>query len=122
MIDHVSLQVADVARSRSFYEVLLAPLGLHAAYTDGDGVGFANQESAPFWILPAARPEDRELHLAFSAANCEVVRQFHKAALALGAAILHQPQLFPEYGPSYFGCFVRDPDGHNIEALCRAPD
>jgi catechol 2,3-dioxygenase-like lactoylglutathione lyase family enzyme len=48
MVDHVSLQVADVARSRAFYEVLLAPLGLSAAYTDGDGVGFANQECAPF--------------------------------------------------------------------------
>jgi catechol 2,3-dioxygenase-like lactoylglutathione lyase family enzyme len=60
--------------------------------------------------------------LAFSATNREVVRHFYEAALALGAEILHQPRLFPEYGPSYFGCFVRDPDGHNVEAVCRAPD
>jgi catechol 2,3-dioxygenase-like lactoylglutathione lyase family enzyme len=119
MIDHVSLQVTDVARSRTFYETLLAPLGLHAAYTDGDGVGFANEQAAPFWILPAARDRDRELHFAFSAASREVVHEFREAAAALGAEILHEPRLFPEYGPDYFGCFVRDPDGHNVEAVCR---
>jgi catechol 2,3-dioxygenase-like lactoylglutathione lyase family enzyme len=122
MIDHLSLQVADVVRSSAFYEALLAPLGLRAAYTDGDAVGFANDEGAPFWILPAARNADRELHFAFSAPTRAVVRQFGEAALALGAEILHEPRLFPEYGPGYFGCFVRDPDGHNVEAVCRTAE
>ncbi len=122
MIDHLSLQVADVARSRAFYEVLLAPLGLRAAYTDGPAVGFADEQGAPFWILPAARDADRELHFAFSAATRAVVRAFGEAASTLGAEILHEPRLFPEYGTAYFGCFVRDPDGHNVEAVCRAAE
>ncbi len=119
MMDHLSLQVADVARSRTCYETLLAPLGLRAAYTDGDAVGFANEEGAPFWILPAVRGTNRELHFAFSAATRAVVREFREAGRALGAEILHEPRLFPEYGANYFACFVRDPDGHNVEAVCR---
>jgi catechol 2,3-dioxygenase-like lactoylglutathione lyase family enzyme len=122
LIDRLSLQVADVARSRAFYEELLAPLGLRAAYTDGDAVGFANEEHAPFWILPAVGAADRELHFAFAAGDRQVVRQFHDAAVALGAEILHEPRLFTEYGPDYFGCFAREPDGHNVEAVCRSAD
>jgi catechol 2,3-dioxygenase-like lactoylglutathione lyase family enzyme len=122
MIDHLSLQVADVARSRAFYETLLAPVGLRATYSDGDAVGFANGEHAPFWILPASVAEDRELHVAFAAASREVVRQFRDAAVAIGAEVLHEPRLFPEYGTGYYGCFVRDPDGHNIEAVCRVDE
>jgi catechol 2,3-dioxygenase-like lactoylglutathione lyase family enzyme len=120
MIDHLSLQVADVARSLEFYETLLAPIGLRAAYRDGDAVGFANATHAPFWILPAEAAHDRELHFAFAAVSRDVVRQFRDAAFGLGAEILHEPRLFPEYGSSYFACFVRDPDGHNVEAVCRA--
>ena len=115
MIDHVSLQVSDVGRSRAFYETLLSPLCLSPAYTDGEAI----DKHAPFWLLPAGRNGDRELHLAFSAASREVVAQFHVAALAIAAEILHAPRLFPEYGPGYFACFVRDPDGHNVEAVCR---
>jgi catechol 2,3-dioxygenase-like lactoylglutathione lyase family enzyme len=122
MIDHVSLQVADVVRSRTFYETLLAPIGLRAAYTDGEAVGFADEEHAPFWILPASGADDRELHIAFAAASRDVVHQFRDAAFALGAEILHEPRLFPEYGLGYYGCFVRDPDGHNIEAVWRADE
>jgi catechol 2,3-dioxygenase-like lactoylglutathione lyase family enzyme len=122
MIDHLSLQVADVVRSRTFYETLLAPIGLHAAYTDGDAVGFADEDHAPFWILPASVAADRELHIAFAATSREVVRQFRDAAVALGAEVLHEPRLFPEYGASYYGCFVRDPDGHNVEAVCRVDE
>jgi catechol 2,3-dioxygenase-like lactoylglutathione lyase family enzyme len=122
MIDHVSLQVVDVARSRIFYETLLAPVGLRAAHTDGDAVGFADEKHAPFWILPASAADDRELHIAFAAASRDVVRQFRDAAFALGAEILHEPRLFPEYGRDYFACFVRDPDGHNLEAVCRADE
>jgi catechol 2,3-dioxygenase-like lactoylglutathione lyase family enzyme len=120
MIDHLSLQVTDVARSRAFYETLLAPLGLRAAYTDEEAVGFADEEGAPLWIVPAGRVANRELHFAFAAANRPVVRQFGEAALGLDAEILHEPRLFPEYGPNYFGCFVRDPDGHNVETVCRS--
>lgn len=119
MIDHVTLQVADVALSRRFYSALLAPLGLRDEYADGEGVGFADGDAAPFWICPARGDETRELHLAFSAASRDVVDQFHRAAAALGADVLHPPRDFPEYGTSYYACFIRDPDGHNVEAVCR---
>lgn len=120
VIDHVTLQVADVASSRGFYATLLAPLGLRDAYQDDGGVGFAENEAAPFWLCPATSIETREVHLAFAAASRDVVDPFHLAAQALGAGVLHPPREFPEYGSGYYACFVRDPDGHNVEAVCRA--
>jgi catechol 2,3-dioxygenase-like lactoylglutathione lyase family enzyme len=118
VIDHVSLQVTDIATSRAFYEVVLAPLGLHAAYTDGEAVGFSDGEHAPFWISPAAETgRPRELHIAFTARDRAVVQGFYDAALSIGVEILNAPRVFPEYHANYFGCFVRDPDGHNIEAV-----
>ncbi len=120
MIDHVSLQVSDVAASRSFYERLLAPLGLRP-FDAGQAVGFSDGTRAPFWIPPAERAYDRELHLAFAAPDRATVGAFLDAARAIGAEVLHEPRLFPEYGPDYYGCFVGDPDGHNVEAVCRHP-
>jgi catechol 2,3-dioxygenase-like lactoylglutathione lyase family enzyme len=122
MIDHVSLQVSDVPTSRAFYETLLAPLDLRPTSTDGGAVGFTSGHRAPFWLVPAERDERRELHIAFSAADRATVRAFHRSALSLGAEILHAPRVFPEYHPTYYGCFVRDPDGHNIEAVCHRPE
>ncbi|MCL2393876.1 MAG: VOC family protein [Acidimicrobiaceae bacterium] len=122
MIDHVSLQVTDVARSRTFYQAVLKPLGLRAAYTDGDAVGFANGDRAPFWIGPPVELSPaREVHIAFTAADRTVVRGFYEAALGIKAEILHAPRIFPEYHDDYFACFVRDPDGNNIEAVCHEP-
>jgi catechol 2,3-dioxygenase-like lactoylglutathione lyase family enzyme len=63
----------------------------------------------------------RESHLAFAAADRDAVRAFFDAAVAHGAEVLHEPKLWPEYDPDYFGAFVRDPDGNNVEAVCRAP-
>jgi catechol 2,3-dioxygenase-like lactoylglutathione lyase family enzyme len=121
MIDHVTVQVADVQRSRSVYEALLAALGAGALATDGDGVGFCNGEACGFWLVPAERDEARELHLAFKAANRTQVHDFYSAAIALGLEVLYPPQVFEKYDPYYFAAFVRDPDGHNIEAVCRTP-
>lgn len=120
MIDHVSLQVADVAASRAFYAAVLAPLGL-APIDVGEAVGFGDGRHFCFWLSPAERPEERELHLAFGATDRVQVRAFHDAAVGIGAEVLHEPRVFPEYGPAYYGCFVRDPDGHNLEAVCRHP-
>jgi catechol 2,3-dioxygenase-like lactoylglutathione lyase family enzyme len=119
MIDHVTLQVGDVAASRDFYAVLLAPLGLRPAFNDGEAVGFSDGERAPFWLCPARADEARELHIGFVAASEGVVDAFHRAALEVEAEILHAPRAFPEYGPHYYAAFVRDLDGHNIEAVCR---
>jgi catechol 2,3-dioxygenase-like lactoylglutathione lyase family enzyme len=121
VIDHVSLQVSNVAASRSFYELLLAPLGLRP-FDAGQAVGFSDGARAPFWISPARRDHDRELHLAFAAPDRATVRAFLDAARSIGAEVLHEPRLFPEYGTDYYGCFVRDPDGHNVEAVCRTPE
>jgi catechol 2,3-dioxygenase-like lactoylglutathione lyase family enzyme len=123
MIDHVTLQVTDVPASRAFYEPLLTPLGINAP-DDPDGgpdVGFFGTEPGSFWLAPAQRDEDRELHIAFGAVDRDAVRAFHDAAVAIGAEILHAPRIFPEYHEHYFAAFVRDPDGHNIEAVCHTP-
>ncbi len=117
MIDHVSLQVADVAASRAFYEVVLAPVGLRPVDMDG-AVGFTDGAHFPFWLSPARRDEDRELHIAFGAPDRGTVDAFHRAATSIGAEILHEPRVFPEYHPNYYGCFIRDLDGHNVEAVC----
>jgi catechol 2,3-dioxygenase-like lactoylglutathione lyase family enzyme len=118
VIDHVTLQVSDVAASRRFYGPLLATL--HATAQDGgdEFAGYFGVNGGSFWLIPAERSDDRELHLAFAAPDREHVRAFHAAAVGLRAEILHAPRLFPEYHDAYFGTFVRDPDGHNVEAVC----
>jgi catechol 2,3-dioxygenase-like lactoylglutathione lyase family enzyme len=123
MIDHISLQVADVPASRAFYEALLTPLGMAVGAIDDEGpvVGFFGPDPGSFWLGPARRDQDRELHLAFRAADRETVQAFHDAAVSIGAEILHAPRVFPEYHEHYFAAFVRDPDGHNIEAVCHTP-
>ncbi len=121
MIDHVSLQVTDVPTSRAFYEAVLSPLGITSRATDGPAVGFFGPEPGSFWLSPAQRDEDRELHVAFRASDRDAVNAFHEAAVSIGAEILNAPRVFPEYHENYYGAFVRDPDGHNIEAVCHAP-
>ncbi len=82
-------------------------------------------EQPQFWLstFEGVGP-NREVHIAFTAPDVESVRAFHRAAVARGAESLHEPRLFPEYHPGYFGAFVRDPDGNNLEAVCHtaAPD
>jgi catechol 2,3-dioxygenase-like lactoylglutathione lyase family enzyme len=121
MIDHVSLQVIDVPASTAFYAAVLAPLGITPGHVDENVAGFFGPESGSFWLSPAQRSEDRELHIAFRAADREAVRAFHQAAVAQGAEILHEPRVFTEYHEHYYGAFIRDPDGHNIEAVCNQP-
>ena len=121
MIDHVSLQVTDVAASRAFYETLLAPLGISVMMDFGSVLGFGTPERPFFWLGPPedpAGPQGRGIHLAFSAPDRATVRAVHDAAVAAGIEVLHQPREFPEYHPGYYGVFVRDLDGHNIEAVC----
>ncbi len=117
MMDHVGIQVDDLAASRQFYEAVFAPLGYRVLMDVGPAVGYGVQHPV-FWIGTATDPiPNRQTHLAFIAPSREAVTAFHQAALDLGLESLHAPRIWPEYHPGYFGAFVRDPDGNNVEAV-----
>ena len=122
MLDHVSIQCNDVAASCTFYDAVLTPLGVVRVMDFGTVVGFGNGDTPDFWIGPdETGGAARELHLAFAATDRASVRAFFDAAVAIGAEVLHPPRIWPEYDPYYYGAFVRDPDGNNVEAVCRRP-
>lgn len=111
----------DVAASAAFYDAVLAPLGGHRVLDFGEVIGYGTT-GPTFWIGPlAAGPEFRENHIAFTAPDRAAVQAFFDVAVRLGAQVLHEPKIWPEYHPTYFGAFVRDPDGNNVEAVCHAP-
>jgi catechol 2,3-dioxygenase-like lactoylglutathione lyase family enzyme len=117
MMDHVGIQVDDLDRSRRFYDAVLQPLGYRVLLDVGPALGYGADHPV-FWIGIATDPiPNRQSHLAFSAPDREAVAAFHAAALAHGAESLHEPRVWPEYHPGYFGAFVRDPDGNNVEAV-----
>jgi catechol 2,3-dioxygenase-like lactoylglutathione lyase family enzyme len=123
MIDHVSIQCADVAASAGFYDAVLAPLGGTRIMEFGQVIGFGVPPMPDFWIGPQTTGDGfRESHIAFSAADRSMVRAFFDAAVAAGAEPLHKPRVWPEYHATYYGAFVRDPDGNNVEAVCHKPD
>jgi catechol 2,3-dioxygenase-like lactoylglutathione lyase family enzyme len=122
MIDHVGVQVADVEASLAFYLRAFAPIGmremLRFPHPGGFVVGLAGPDDFPdFWLSPAGGAEAREIHLAFRAPDREAVDAVHQAALSAGAEVLHAPREWPEYHPGYYGVFLRDLDGHNVEAV-----
>lgn len=121
MIDHLSIQCADVLQSARFYDSVLAPLGGSRVMDFGQVVGFGVRPMPTFWIGPQDSGDGfRETHIAFSAADRGAVQAFFDAAVQGGAEVLHAPRLWPEYHENYFGAFVRDPDGNNIEAACHS--
>ncbi|MEU3356036.1 VOC family protein [Streptomyces sp. NPDC037389] len=122
MLDHIAIQVRDVAASARFYDVALAPLGGGRTKTFGENVGFGTTGHT-LWLVPADGDDGpaRELHVAFTAPDRAAVDAFHAAAVAAGAESLHAPRVWPEYHASYYGAFVRDPDGNNVEAVCHTP-
>jgi catechol 2,3-dioxygenase-like lactoylglutathione lyase family enzyme len=115
MLAHVSIQCADMTRSAAFYDAVLAPLGSVRVMEAGDAIGYGIPPTASFWIAPG--DGFRETHIAFLAPDQAAVRAFFEAALATGAEPLHEPQFWPQYHATYYGAFVRDPDGNNIEAM-----
>ena len=123
MLDHLSIQCADVAASARFYDSVLATLGGERARQYGDHViGYGVAGRPTFWLGPLTTgAPTREGHIAFPAASRAAVRAFFEAAVAGGATVLHEPRVWPEYHPSYYGAFVRDPDGNNVEAVCHSP-
>jgi catechol 2,3-dioxygenase-like lactoylglutathione lyase family enzyme len=122
MIDHFGINCADLAAASSFYDRVLGVLGHRRVMDFGMAIGYGT-DAPSFWISaqpaegPASGP-NREVHIAFTAANAATVRAFFDAATELGAEVLHAPRLWPEYHDGYYGAFVRDPDGNNVEAVC----
>jgi catechol 2,3-dioxygenase-like lactoylglutathione lyase family enzyme len=125
VIHHIDIAVADLARSRAFYTQALAPLGLAPviAFKRDDGtelVGFGTAPDPEFW-LRSGGPMGRSLHIAFLASSRASVDTFHTLALAAGGADNGAPGWRPRYAENWYAAFVLDPDGHNIEAVCRQP-
>jgi catechol 2,3-dioxygenase-like lactoylglutathione lyase family enzyme len=123
VLDHLSLQCADVAASAAFYDAVLAPLGGARLLDFGEVIGYGVAPKPDFWLGPQTTGDGfRESHIAFQAPNRAAVQAFFDAAVISGAGVLHEPRVWPEYHPGYFGAFVRDPDGNNVEAVCHTPD
>jgi len=123
MLDHLSIQCADVHASTAFYDAALGALGATRVMDFGEVIGFGAAGKPEFWIGPQSTGEGfRESHIAFAAPGRAAVRAFFAAAVGAGAPVLHEPRLWPEYHASYYGAFVRDPDGNNVEAVCHAPE
>lgn len=118
MLDHLSIQCADPAASAAFYDAVLASLGGGRIMDFGPVIGYGVGQKPDFWIGPNQTGEGfREAHIAFEAPDRAAVAAFFNAAVAAGAEVLHEPRVWPEYHPNYFGAFVRDPDGNNVEAV-----
>ena len=116
MIDHIGIQVTDLEASVAFYTKVLAPLGYVLVMRFEQVAGFGVAGKPDFWIGVGA-PTDK-LHIAFRAKGRADVRAFYEAAMAAGGTDNGAPGVRAAYHPSYYGAFVRDPDGHNIEAVC----
>ena len=119
MIDHVSINCADIEASKQFYDAALGVLGHSRVMDFGDFVGYGSDGKPDFWVgRYDEMPPNREVHLAFTAPDAAIVRAFHEAVVGLGAETLHEPRMWPAYHAHYYAAFVRDPDGNNLEAVC----
>ena len=119
VIDHVDLLVADLAASRRFYEAALAPLGFGIVAQSETSYGFGVEGAEDFainLIAPGDTPTTGA-HVAFVAESKEAVQSLYDAAIRAGGRSKLEPALHPEYHPGYFGAFVYDPDGNNVEAV-----
>jgi catechol 2,3-dioxygenase-like lactoylglutathione lyase family enzyme len=128
MLDHIGFAVADLARAQAFYDTALAPLGIGALLSfsaeqtgSGDQVGYGSNDKAYFWIGTGGAPLSGRLHVAFVAPDRETVDAFYAAAMSAGGRDNGAPGVRAHYHPDYYGAFVLDPDGHNVEAVCHAP-
>lgn len=128
MLDHIGIDVSDVERSKAFYRAALAPLGYRlikevpqrraAGFGVADGQGKSTDPAGDFWIVKG--PPTPSVHIAFNAASRAAVDAFFAAAMAAGGRDNGPPGLRPRYHANYYGAFVFDPDGYNIEAVCHA--
>ena len=121
MLNHVSIGVSDIARTRRFYDAALQPLGYRCLSEGATSLGYGD-EGVGLWIGAAERPvpadEASGLHFCFTAPTRQSVDAFHAAALRNGGRDNGRPGLRKDYGPGYYAAFVIDPDGYRIEAYC----
>ncbi|MEM1268315.1 MAG: VOC family protein [Pseudomonadota bacterium] len=127
MIDHITFGVTDFERSTAFYDRLFAPLGVRRLFDvpqeHSGGVKVTGYGDSPPWFwLAEERPTEGLFHVAFQAETRSEVDAFHAAGLSAGGGDNGSPGLRPQYHPTYYAAFVLDPDGHNIEAVCHAPE
>lgn len=128
MIDHFSILVSDLAKSRSFYQAILAPLNyeiiieMKSALSFGvlNGPTKSSDPGGEFW-LTAGSPTQAGLHFAFASQDKNGVDQFHAQGLKIGGAGNGLPGIRPGYHPNYYAAYLLDPDGYNIEAVCHLP-
>jgi catechol 2,3-dioxygenase-like lactoylglutathione lyase family enzyme len=120
-LDHIGLDVSDYGRSKAFYEQALAPLGMTLIMEPAEGVGGFGDEFPFFWIGSRNRGPDSGVHVAFTARDRPMVDEFHQAALEAGGTDNGGPGVREIYHPDYYGAYVLDLDGNNIEAVCHKP-
>ena len=120
-LDHVGLDVRDYEASKRFYEQALAPLGMTLLMEPVPEVGGFGGDFPFFWIAKRDRGPQTGVHVAFAAKDREMVDAFHAAALAAGGTDNGGPGVREIYHPNYYGAFVLDPDGNNVEAVCHKP-
>jgi catechol 2,3-dioxygenase-like lactoylglutathione lyase family enzyme len=121
MIDHVSVPVSDIERSKRFFQEALSPLGYELLMEHRiSGAGFGQAGKPDFWIKQGV--PGSAVHIAFAGPDRPTVDAFHDAAIAAGGRDNGRPGLRPEYHSTYYGAFVLDPDGNNIEAVCHRPE
>jgi len=121
MLDHLGINVSDYDRSKAFYEQALAPLGLKLMMEPVDETGGFGDGQKPFFWISTRGPASTGIHVAFAVGDRETVDGFHAAALEAGATDNGGPGVREIYHPNYYGAFVLDPDGNNVEAVCHGP-
>ena len=121
VIDHAGVAVNDFGASKAFYASALAPIGYALLLEVNDAAGFGVPPKPDFWI-GASTSNVSPIHVAFRVASRSLVDAFYRAAIAAGGRDNGAPGLRPHYHPNYYGAFVLDPDGHNIEAVCHEPE
>ena len=121
MIDHVGYGVSDYQRSKTFFEQALAPLGITLLMEVKEAAAGFGKDGKPFFWLEMHTPAVTQVHVAFDADDRATVDAFHRAALEAGGTDNGAPGVRAIYHPDYYGAYVLDPDGNNIEAVCHKP-
>ena len=124
ILDHLGIVVSDFTRSRAFYDRALVPLDITPAMTYGLATGYGRGPKPDFWVTQRQADSTADIaavHVCFAARSRAEVDEFHAAALAAGGRDHGAPGLRPQYHENYYGAFVLDPDGHNVEAVFHGP-